>query len=49
MQYFPKALTNADGERIVVHTPAEEAEQNELGYFFGGPPQTPSEPEPAPE
>ena len=34
---FPKALTNADGEQIIVTDAEQEAEANENGFWFGGP------------
>lgn len=34
---FPKALTNADGEQIIVLDAAQEAEANGNGFWFGGP------------
>lgn len=37
MDEFPKALTNADGEQIVVQDAAAEAAANKQGWFFGGP------------
>lgn len=37
MDEFPKALTNADGDQIVVADAAEEAAANKEGWFFGGP------------
>lgn len=36
---FPKALTNADGEQIIVLDAEQEAEANESGFWFGGPGQ----------
>lgn len=37
MDEFPKALTNADGEQIIVDGPDAEAAANKHGWFFGGP------------
>ena len=34
---FPKALTNADGEQIIVTDADQEAEANGNGFWFGGP------------
>lgn len=33
---FPKALTNANGEQIIVADAAQEAEANKNGFWFGG-------------
>lgn len=37
MDEFPKALTNADGEQIIVQDAEEEERAKPLGYCFGGP------------
>ena len=37
MDEFPKAVTNADGDQIVVNDAAQEAEAAKDGYHFGGP------------
>lgn len=36
-QEFPKALTNADGEQMLVEDAEAEKAANGAGWFFGGP------------
>jgi hypothetical protein len=42
MDEFPKAVTNADGDQVVVNDAAQEAEAAIDGYYFGGPDSAPA-------